>query len=58
MCACNVVGDHFAADGLAADVPNLQRRLELGRNEQAPNEEIHTNGLLVLLRELVFSEPG
>jgi hypothetical protein len=53
----NVVVDHLSADGLAADVPDLEGDVDVPREHEPLDEEVEPNGLLVHAGEVVLREP-
>jgi hypothetical protein len=56
ICLVDVGADHFAEDGLAADVPNLECDVRLFWEFEPFDEEVNSDRLLVAAAELIFAE--
>ena len=57
ICLVDVGANHFAEEGLAADVPDLEGDVRLLGQFKTFYKEVYSNGLLVAAAKLVFTEP-
>merc|ERR1719343_761481 len=56
MGTVNVVADHLAANGLPANVPDLQADGDVPRQLHALHKEVQADGLFVLLGEVILAK--